>query len=246
MYLYSTEVRWFFRGRLSTDHSLVKWFTKPLRDHAHDSESLWVFEGEDVTQPRIDTYLVLKGAQTVGAKLRGGNETSLEIKAQAASPIDFHIHDSVIGRTDSWVKWSFKHLALNDALTPMQQTGLWTRIAKDRWLRKISADAQKPTFVVADAKAYKNNESLGKLPEYGCNVELTQLYVDNNRENMAHSWYTICLEAFGPDLTRTPEVLGSCASLAFRELGVPPDLELEESKSLNYPEWIRRLTSSTA
>src|SRR2546422_11606600 len=55
--------------------------------------------------------------------------------------------------------------------------GKWIRIAKDRWLRKLSADTVEPTFVVANAKAYKKeheDQALGQLPNSGCNFELTR------------------------------------------------------------------------
>lgn len=238
MYLYSTEVRWFFQGRLSENDPLISWFTKPLGGYERKPEDLWMFEGEDATNPRVDAYLLFDSLQTVGAKLRGGEkETSLEIKAQATAPAPFHLEERINGRVDSWVKWSFKHNALNNALDPIRQTGRWIRIAKDRWLRKINADGPAPRFVVADAKAYKTNPALGKLPDHGCNFELTQLYVYNDRQNSEKAWYTICLEAFGPGLSGTPQVLNACAKLAFKELGLPPGLKLSESNSLSYPAW---------
>jgi hypothetical protein len=242
MYFLSTEVRWFFQGRLAKRDVLIDWFTKPIGGYGSNPEELLTFEGEDPKSPRIDSYLILGGASTVGTKLRGGDKgTSLEVKAQASAPATFQFQEGISGRVDSWVKWSFKDDSLTKALAPMQQTGQWIRIAKDRWLRKISADGREPQFVVADAKAYKKNPALGKLPDYGCNFELTQLYVDNDRENSRKAWYTICLEAFGPDISRTPAVLSSCARLCFRELGFPSSIKFHESNSFSYPAWFVKL-----
>ena len=126
----------------------------------------------------------------------------------------------------------------------MRQTGRWVRIAKDRWLRKISAEGKELAFVVADAKAYKADQddpALRRMPDSGCNVELTQIFIDNDRQDPDKAWYSICLEAFGTDLMRTPATLDACSKLVFQELGRPPGVELSERHSLSYAGWVQNL-----
>jgi hypothetical protein len=247
MYTYSSEVRWFFPGMIGEGDALLAWFTKPLRGYGRDPKELLVLEAEDPAHPRIDEYLTLPGSTTVGTKLRGGDkESSFEIKAQAAAAVSWRTGERISGRVDSWTKWSFKDQTLTQALEPMRQRGKWIRIAKDRWLRKISSDTVKPTFVGANVKAYKKEHedpALRQLPSSGCNFELTQIFIDNERRDPKKAWFTICLEAFGPDLANTPAILNSCARLSFEELGIPPGLELNERNSLSYSVWLTHLES---
>jgi hypothetical protein len=246
VYTYSTEVRWFFSGVLGEGQALLVWFCRPLHNYDRRPEELLVLESEDPANPRIDEYLVLPGTITAGPKLRGGDkQSSFEIKALAVPPASWRTHDGISGRVDSWTKWSFKHPTLTSLVDPLRQTGRWVRIAKDRWLRKINAEGANPAFVVADAKTYKadhNDPALRRLPDWGCNVELTQIFIDNDRRDPGKAWYSICLEAFGTDLMRTPATLDACAKLVFGELGRPPGIELTERHSLGYPAWIQNFS----
>ena len=180
-----------------------------------------------------------------GAKLRGGDkQSSFEIKVLATPPASWRTHDGISGNVDSWTKWSFKDSMLTPLVEPLRQTGQWVRIAKNRWLRKINAEGTTPIFVVANAKAYRadhDDPALRRLPGSGCNVELTQIFVDNDRRDPGKAWSCICLEAFGPDLMRTPALLDACAELVFTELGRPPSVELSEDNSLSYPRWLQAL-----
>ena len=242
MYTYSSEVRWFFPGTIREGDALLVWFVQPLSGYGRDPEELWVLEAEDPAHPRIDEYLILPGTRTVGAKLRGGDkDSSFEIKAEAAAAAAWRTGERLSGRTDGWTKWSFKHQTLTPALESIRQGGKWIRIAKDRWLRKISADGKNPTFVAADAKAYRKDHqdaALRQLPGSGCDVELTRVFIDNDRRDPKKAWFTICLEAFAPDPGRTRAILDSSASLSFEELGIPPGVELTERTSLSYAGWL--------
>jgi hypothetical protein len=243
VYTYSTEIRWFFPGVVGKD--LVGWFCRPLLDYGRKPEELLVLESDDPANPRIDEYLVLPGTITAGPKLRGGDkESSFEIKALATPPASWRKHDRISARVDSWTKWSFKHPTLTQLVDPLRENGQWIRIAKDRWLRKINGEGMTPAFVVANARAYRadhEDPALRRLPDRGCNVELTQIFVDNDRRDSAKAWYSICLEAFGADLQRTPALLDACAALAFEELGLPSGVELSERNSLSYPHWVQTL-----
>ena len=245
MYAYSTEVRWFFPGVLGEGNALVGWFCRPLRNYGRKPEELLVLESDDPAKPRIDEYLVLPGTITAGPKLRGGKESSFEIKALAAPPASWRTRDGISGRVDSWTKWSFKHPTLTPVVDPLRQNGQWIRVAKDRWLRKINAENTKPEFVAADVKVYRpdhDDPALRRLPDSGCNVELTQIFLDNDRRDPRKAWYSICLEAFAPDLMQTPALLDACAGLVFEELGPPPGIELIERHSFSYPGWVQSLT----
>jgi hypothetical protein len=72
-------------------------------------------------------------------------------------------------------------------------------------------------------------------------LELTRIFVDNNRQNPRNAWFTICFEAFAPKIARTRTVLDSCARLALDELGLPPDADLDERTSLSYTGWFGTL-----
>ena len=229
MYFYSSEVRWFFSGTTNEGDPLHAWFTQPLTSYGIDPKALLVFE-DDRDKPRIDEYLILRHTKTVGTKLRGGKESSFEVKAQAGGPAPWSAVDRVNGCVDSWTKWSFKHETLTNALDPMRQDGDWIRIGKDRWLRKMSVEGGKPSFVAAADR-----------PKIGCNFELTRVFIDNDRTNPKQAWSTICFEAFGPELDRTRVILDACAKLALADLGIPPKVELTERTSLSYPAWFATL-----
>lgn len=243
MYTFSSEVRWFFQGTIQGD--LLAWFSKELNGYGRNPQELLVLEVEDPAHPRIDEYLILPGTTTVGAKVRGGDkDSSFEIKARAAAADSWRTGEGISGRVDSWTKWSVKDEALTRALEPMRNAGKWVRVAKDRRLRKINAETANPTFVAANAKAYKKDHqdpALRQLPSSGCNVELTQVFIDSDRLQKTKAWFTICLEAFGPDLSDTRAILDSCANLTFGELGKPSGIELNEHNSLSYPAWFDML-----
>ena len=130
---------------------------------------------------------MLPGTITAGPKLRGGDkEISFEIKALAAEPGLWRKHDGITARVDSWPKGTFKHPTLTQLVDPLRQKDQWIRIAKDRWLRKINAEGENPVFVVANAKVYKadhDDPALRRLPDWGCNVDLTQIFLDNDRQD---------------------------------------------------------------
>ena len=151
-----------------------------------------------------------------------------ELKRRLPAP--WSAVDRVNGCVDSWTKWSFAHETLTQVLDPMRQDGQWIRIAKDRWLRKMTVDGGKPAFVVPSEQV-----------KSGCNFELTRVFIDNDRKNPKQAWSTICFEAFGPELDRTRVILDACAKLAFADLGIPPKVELTERTSLSYPAWFATL-----
>ena len=110
-------------------------------------------------------------------------------------------------------------------------------------MRKIDADREILRFVVANPKAYSrdsNDLDLRKLPNCGCNVELTRIFVDNDRSERQKAWYSVCLEAFG-DPARTTEILKASAELFFKEFGLPPIIQLTENSSRSYPAWLSSL-----
>jgi hypothetical protein len=162
--------------------------------------------------PRTDRYLVLRGRDDLGIKLREGR---LEIKGRTAELGSRRFGRHAVGEVETWCKWS---LAPEEALAATRvldaDPELGVPIRKDRALRR---------FVTTEVGI--REAPLATLE--GCQVEVTSL------EAPFGVWWTIALEALsGPAPGLEPLV-----AIAEYVLGDFPDT-LGERDSRSYPGWL--------
>jgi hypothetical protein len=208
MLLHTAELRWFFNNHIpATFHS---WFGT---DRLGEPER------------RTDHYLILKGWETVGVKLRGGNEgriSSVDVKAIKGTPEIVQISSNASGYVDLWVKWSDSHESITPWIDSLIADGdNWVRIDKIRWLRMVSLDKGQPLEIPSHLS-----------PITGCGIELTQLEV-----NKTSAW-SLSFEAFGGVRTLRSTLL-QCASWFFEQCPVPSPLSIVAS--YGYPTWLNTL-----
>ena len=166
---------------------------------------------------RTDLYLLGTG-KSLNIKLREGR---VEVKQQQSVESPFRVNAWVRGCRECWVKWSFD-LQAGDLAIPLagKHPEAWLPVRKKRLLRTFIPELDEITETQA-----------GSFPSRGCNAELTFLEVKGT------PWYSVALEAFGPQADR-PGLLHSVADyLLDRDLPVI----LTEASSFGYAEWIDKL-----
>lgn len=111
----TTEIRWFFDGRLPPD--VRSWFT-------HDFVGL--------IERRCDTYRV-DGRSDIGVKQR--SRRTLELKLRTRPPEPVSIADNVHGRVETWRRWSPA-----DALLCLDDNAVWVDVDKTVVKRRFNSD----------------------------------------------------------------------------------------------------------
>jgi hypothetical protein len=196
------ELRWFFAGTVPQD--VLIWFLQAERQTA---EPL----------PRVDHYLYIVEADTLGIKLREGR---IEIKRRQHQSGPVRLHEWVSGVVEHWRKWSFALAGDSDELAGIALPGSgWIAVHKERRLSRyrITGDG---ALTAVPASQY---------PEMGCDLELTQVRIARDL------WWTMALEAFGDEaLLQEQLYLAGRKLLAEAE---PPALPFEGSYS--YPRWLQ-------
>jgi hypothetical protein len=186
----------------------VRWFVRGAVDRAVRA---WFESGERPPEwepEREDRYLAHPD-ESLGIKLRQGK---LEIKRRE-SILESLALPCVIGSVERWRKWSF---ALADDDLPHNS---WIAVHKRRRVRKYAIRDGRARAIPADDR-----------PEQGCNVELTELTVNDD------SWWTIGFEAFGHESSLQDHLL-TVARVVFADEA--PRLDLHDS--YGYPAWLVRL-----
>ncbi len=200
--LHSAEVRWFDAGAIPTE--VQAWFC-----------------GGQTLAPEIrtDRYLRFEGCETVGVKIRQGN---FEIKALRGATESVRYADSVTGRADCWVKWSYSQPPVEAWVQALLADSRgWVEIGKRRLLRKFSLDKGAVEEVAATER-----------PQEGCNFELTEI------SSSGALWWSLAFEAFG-DPARVWENLRLTAVGLFAQS--PPPLLLDTTRSCAYPVFLNAL-----
>ena len=198
--LLSAEVRWFWEGRIP---ELARWF----------GGGPFAAGGGEV---RMDTYVVDPGQVELGVKSRG-NKPGLELKVLVSERPSRGI-GQLRSATQIWTKVSSTVLSLNGL--PALATH------KRRWLRKF--DTGGPT--VTEIELGKDERpKAGGLPDDGCNVELTEVWL----EDPARVWTTLGFEAFG-SFDRVERSLA--ATLTQMSAVAMPNFGAGEA--LSYPAWL--------
>lgn len=161
----SAEVRWFWdRGRAA---EVKSWF---LHGGVRPGG------GE---RTRIDRYVRAGNSGELGVKVRDeiqGRPPDVEIKGlcQILDAKQLGIDAPNVG---VWCKWKAAGVAFDG--------GAVTK--KLRWLRKFDCGGNSPAEIALGGD--EQPLSGGKLPEIGCNIELTQLYVEGREPE----WWTLCV-----------------------------------------------------
>ena len=185
----------------------IRWFVREL-PFAPDT----VFGRETVPEERTDWYAPA-GDPGTGTKLREGR---LETKLRT----DIIEHVDVAGCRgvmERWQKWSVVLAEEGPGEDLLLGTG-WIPIRKRRWLQVWSTEHEELLIV---------NERIGE----GALFELTELDTPDG------TWWTVGLEAFGPEGTRRP----SLERVMSHVLGhLPAHRSLGEPESMGYPSWLIR------
>ena len=207
---HTAEIRWFLEGR--PEAGVLDWFeASPLKKE------------ED---PRIDSYLLLPGCNTCGAKIRQGH---FEIKAQTSPPVPVEFGNGIAGKRAAWVKWS-SGLAGAQLLQEQQGPETWVCVEKSRLLRLFELSAG---IVERPAAEW--------LAGPGCFVELAALRVASDADDWdaATVWWSVCREAFGhaEDVRRHVDRMASSDWLQ------PLAALLPSEASMSYPEWLANMSA---
>lgn len=202
----TVETRWFFPG--------------PLPDAARAwHEALG--ETKPALQARADLYLVSLAPDAPNVKLRAvdGAERRLEIKTRAGTLATQTLGPHAVGRVGRWTKWRLP--LAEEAPDPdlLAASSDWIRVEKRRLSRVF----------VLDAGQVKEAD-LADAPPAGCDVELSEIETHLGR------YWSVCLEAFGPDAGDLAPMLRRTAEHALA--AAPP---LPAARSLSYPEWLARI-----
>jgi hypothetical protein len=186
----------------------VRWFVRGSVDPAVRA---WFESGERPphSEPEREDRYLAHPDESLGIKLRQGK---LEVKRRE-SILESLILPGVAGSVERWRKWSF---ALSDDDLPHDS---WIAVHKRRRVRKYAIRNGRARAIAADDR-----------PAQGCNVELTELTVNDD------SWWTIGCEAFGDESSLGDHLL-TVARVVFADEA--PRLELHDS--YGYPAWLVRL-----
>lgn len=164
---------------------------------------------------RTDHYLRLAGDDSLGIKLREGR---LEIKQRLDRHGIVSFDQRVAGLLQTWRKWSFPLAPVGGPSGVPGPASSWIAVHKERRLHRYALlDQNRLVSAATD-----------RYPPQGCDLELARLSAARQR------WWTLALEAFGPEGT-----LGDTVLLAGQRLfsyADPPQLEARSSWS--YPTWL--------
>ena len=183
----------------------IRWF---LRDQPVPLEAVF---GSDVEpESRTDWYAPVAHAGT-GTKLREGRlETKL--RTDAVETMDYA---GCRGAVERWQKWSAELPESQPDDTLLMRNG-WIPVHKERWMQVWSAEGK-------DVAAVTHRVGQGAL------FEVTRLTVADD------TWWTIALEAFGPEGHRHPAL----ERVTHHVLGQLPDhRRLSLTDSMGYPAWL--------
>jgi hypothetical protein len=216
-------MRWFWKDAVPT--ALSEWF--------HDA-SIHGCEPGGGPPPRVDVYIIGDGRGELGIKVRGtkgkgvgeiGSKpilSDVEVKGLVAFDEKGSWARPFSGPIEVWCKWSFPQMDIG------ANQACWVR--KTRWVRMFDTNHPVPVEIPLGPDEWPLiGQSRQDLPIRGCNVELTEVQIEEGE-----SWATLCLESFGELGTVKDDLRAVAASLAGR--GPPPDMG--GGQLLSYPRWL--------
>lgn len=183
----------------------VRWFMPGL---VPDAVTRWfdALGSPVAAASRTDRYLQPSTVTEPGVKLREG---LLQVKARTAMLGTEVFGSGVEGVVETYRKWSLP------VAEGAEEPGIgWVDVAKTRQVRLFTPDG----FV----------EQAGWV-DAGCNAELGEVRLGDQ------TWWTVCLEAFGPDAAAQHAVLRQAAQQMFARSDAPT---LERMHSAGYVGWL--------
>ena len=201
--LTTSEIRWFYQGIVASE--IANWFAADvLRENCHTLEN------------REDWYLLIPGCEFLGVKLR---QHRLETKLRVTDLGILQLGNNVIGAAEKWIKSTCEDAKVESLITPEV-------VAKGQWV-KVEKVRSQIRYLVADDRSL-TPASKEETSQEGCNVELTQLIVNDN------PWWTLGFEASGTDNNLTSN-LETVTKKLFQTF---PEQELNLADSYAYPKWL--------
>jgi hypothetical protein len=194
----------------------IRWFHRAMIP-PEVREWVGALRGLPAHQPlRIDYYLRLARTDSLGVKLREGR---LEIKQRVRRHGIVHLHDRVDGMVQIWRKWSFPlALATEELQSFAVPAASWIAVHKERHVHRYGFAGDGGILSIP----------LDLLSAQGCDLEVTDLRVEGQ------TWWSLALEAFGPEETLSETVMTVGQQLFLT--GLPPILQ--DRASWSYPEWL--------
>ena len=209
----SHEVRWFLEGGIDRNPSLRQW----VEEGAADPKWTGRLGGKP------DAYLIVPGAADIGIKWREGQ---LQIKGLECSLGTQKFIGKFEGKVERWIKWGYEGKPIENAFTPwFDPTSVAPQIIevhKTRFLRKVRLNPFSPAAIEVDSKT---------LIDRGGALEVTDLRV------RGQAFTSVAFEAFPND----SGMHGDFTALVNAFLGKLSGVELKESNSMSYPEWMQTL-----
>jgi hypothetical protein len=205
----TVEVRWFYEGPIPSE--MRAWFHSGSLPSPEDQPT------------RVDRYLCITDCDALGIKLRGDDETLIEIK-QRVQDSHFrrqvvHIYPGVTGLVEQWRKWSLP-LAKSD-WDPVPATA-WVHVKKARLMH---------TFNVRGSEIVPVEDDGRRSSVSGCALELSTIHA------VGQTWWSLCFEAFG-EAPRLYEILLQVSARIFTVYSDDLPISLEAQDSYGYPRWL--------
>ena len=195
----SAEARWFWRG---SPGEFEQWFRSG--DVAAGGGGA-----------RDDEYLVDPRQQELGIKKRAG-KAGIEIKGLV--DVGVPLPAPFPGRLQIWSKWT-SYATTIDHLPRIV-------VRKTRWVRKYDTGGDHVREIALDS-AERPRDAAMPWPEFGCQMELTEVATGDDR------WWTFGFEAFGSLQTVESSLLRTVAHLRAIPAG-----SLAAARELSYPAWL--------
>ena len=209
----SHEVRWFLKGGIDQNPALRHWVEHGAADPR------WT--GRLGGKP--DAYLLVPGAADIGIKWREGQ---LQIKGLESSLGTQKFTGNFAGKVERWIKWGYEGKSIENAFAPWfdpsNTTPQIVEVHKTRFLRKVRLSPFSHTAIEVDSKT---------LIDRGGALEVADLRVSGQ------AFTSVAFEVFPND----SGMHGDFTAFVNAFLGKLSGVELHESNSMSYPEWLRSL-----
>ena len=210
----SHEVRWFFQGGIDQHPSLRHW----VEEGALDPKWTGRLGGKP------DAYLIVPGAADIGIKWREGQ---LQIKGLECSLGTQKFTGNYEGKVERWIKWGYEGKSVEGAFTrwfdPSNAAPRIVEVHKTRFLRKVRLNPFSPAAIEVDLRTPIDR---------GGALEVTDLRV------AGRAFTSVAFEAFPND----SGMHGDFTAFVNAFLGKMSGVNLTESNSMSYPEWLKTLS----
>ena len=210
----TAECRWFWKSS-RTSFEFLHWFRGPAENGIAAGGG----------KKRDDCYLRDTRQTELGIKIRGGGE-GVEVKGLVGicgEPLQEGIFR---GEVELWTKWTTTALELK----PFRVIPT----AKVRSLRTFEMVEGGAKEIRLDAEERPTDRETS--PETGCNVECTEVTLENR-----DVWHTLGFEAFGPRDALPAFLRRTAAVMAARSPDLPPAAIM-----MSYPRWLAMLHDEAA